>query len=132
MSFEVLGPNLLNMIRNYNHRGIPIKRVKDITRQVLKGLDYMHRHCLIIHTDLKPENVLLGVDVNDSFAQQIVNFQAEQKHDVHSSLPLTRVQKQKMHKKAKAKMQKLDRTFSDISLNVGNNISTLSHEIHCQ
>lgn len=30
-------------------------------RQVLEGLDYLHTKCKIIHTDIKPENVLLRV-----------------------------------------------------------------------
>lgn len=30
-----------------------------MTRQVLIGLDFLNRICKIIHTDLKPENVLL-------------------------------------------------------------------------
>ena len=30
--------------------------------QVLQGLDYMHSKCKIIHTDIKPENVLMCVD----------------------------------------------------------------------
>jgi serine/threonine-protein kinase SRPK3 len=29
--------------------------------QMLKGLDFLHRVCHIIHTDLKPENVLLDL-----------------------------------------------------------------------
>jgi serine/threonine-protein kinase SRPK3 len=35
--------------------------VKQITKQVLLGLDYLHRECGIIHTDLKPENVLIEI-----------------------------------------------------------------------
>ncbi|RIA92478.1 kinase-like domain-containing protein [Glomus cerebriforme] len=62
MVFEVLGENLLSLIKRYHHRGIPPHLVKQITRQVLMGLDYMHRECGIIHTDLKPENVLVCVD----------------------------------------------------------------------
>lgn len=30
--------------------------------QVLQGLDYLHTKCKIIHTDIKPENILLVVD----------------------------------------------------------------------
>ena len=30
-----------------------------MAKQCLMGLDYLHRMCNIIHTDLKPENVLV-------------------------------------------------------------------------
>ena len=30
-----------------------------LAKQCLIGLDYLHRMCNIIHTDLKPENVLV-------------------------------------------------------------------------
>ncbi|KAI8356047.1 kinase-like domain-containing protein [Mortierella sp. GBAus27b] len=62
MVFEVLGENLLSLIRRFHHRGIPVHLVQQIIHQVLMGLDYMHRECGIIHTDLKPENVLVCVD----------------------------------------------------------------------
>ncbi|UJR27324.1 hypothetical protein I4U23_008617 [Adineta vaga] len=62
MVFEVLGHNLLKLIIRSNYRGIPIPNVKTITKQVLQGLDYLHRKCQIIHTDIKPENVLMCVD----------------------------------------------------------------------
>lgn len=62
MVFEVLGENLLSVIKRYRHQGIPIHLVRQIIHQVLMGLDYMHRECGIIHTDLKPENVLVCVE----------------------------------------------------------------------
>lgn len=62
MVFEVLGENLLGLIKRYQHRGVPVHIVKQIAKQVLLALDYMHRSCGIIHTDLKPENVLICID----------------------------------------------------------------------
>jgi serine/threonine-protein kinase SRPK3 len=62
MVFEVLGENLLSLIKRYDHRGIPIPTVKRIIKQILLGLDYLHRESGIIHTDLKPENVLVCLD----------------------------------------------------------------------
>ena len=62
MVFEVLGENLLGLIKRYQHRGVPIPIVKQIAKQVLLSLDYMHSKCGIIHTDLKPENVLICID----------------------------------------------------------------------
>lgn len=59
MVFEVLGENLLALIKKYEHKGIPVVYVKQIAKQLLLGLDYMHRKCGVIHTDIKPENVLM-------------------------------------------------------------------------
>lgn len=61
MVFEVLGHNLLKLIIRSNYRGIPLKGVKSIIRQTLQGLHYLHSKCLIIHTDIKPENILVCV-----------------------------------------------------------------------
>ncbi|KAF9258803.1 kinase-like protein [Marasmius fiardii PR-910] len=61
MVFEVLGENLLGLIKRHQTRGVPLPMVKQIAKQVLLGLDYMHRYCGIIHTDLKPENILVSI-----------------------------------------------------------------------
>lgn len=62
MVFEVLGENLLGLIKRYQYRGVPDHIVRQISKQVLLGLDYLHRECGIIHTDLKPENVLICIE----------------------------------------------------------------------
>ncbi|OCT87280.1 hypothetical protein XELAEV_18020978mg [Xenopus laevis] len=62
MVFEVLGHHLLKWIIKSNYQGVPIHCVKSIIRQVLQGLDYLHSKCKIIHTDIKPENILMCVD----------------------------------------------------------------------
>ncbi|KAM8977256.1 SRSF protein kinase 1-like [Pelodytes ibericus] len=62
MVFEVLGHHLLKWIIKSNYQGLPLSCVKSIIQQVLQGLDYLHTKCQIIHTDIKPENILLCVD----------------------------------------------------------------------
>ncbi|KAI3403673.2 SKY1 [Candida oxycetoniae] len=61
MVFEVLGENLLGLIRRYKHKGIPVVFVKQIAKQLLSALDFLHRCCGVIHTDLKPENILIEI-----------------------------------------------------------------------
>lgn len=62
MVMEVLGHQLLKWIIKSNYMGLPLVCVKSIIKQVLQGLDYLHTKCKIIHTDIKPENILLQAD----------------------------------------------------------------------
>ncbi|CAK65421.1 unnamed protein product (macronuclear) [Paramecium tetraurelia] len=59
MVFEILGVNLLEIIKQYEFRGCPMNIVRRMAQQLLIGLDYLHRICGVVHTDLKPENILL-------------------------------------------------------------------------
>uniref|UniRef100_A0A3P9I1J9 non-specific serine/threonine protein kinase n=1 Tax=Oryzias latipes TaxID=8090 RepID=A0A3P9I1J9_ORYLA len=69
MVLEVLGDQLLRWIIKSNYTGLPLACVKSILRQVLQGLDYLHTKCKIIHTDIKPENILLRAD--DAFIEKL-------------------------------------------------------------
>ncbi|PPR07639.1 hypothetical protein CVT24_006547 [Panaeolus cyanescens] len=69
MVFEVLGENLLGLIKRHQNKGVPMPLVKQIAKQILLGLDYMHRCCGVIHTDLKPENVLICIDDVEAIIQ---------------------------------------------------------------
>lgn len=50
MVFEVLGENLLGLIKRHQNKGVPMTVCKQIAKQILLGLDYMHRCCGVIHT----------------------------------------------------------------------------------
>ena len=66
MVFEFLGDNLLTLIKYSDYRGVPLPMVKEICFHILVGLDYLHRELSVIHTDLKPENVLLLSPIDPS------------------------------------------------------------------
>merc|ERR1712142_1234337 len=61
MVFEVLGHNLLKFIIKSSYRGISIPMTKKILKQTLLGLSYIHTKCNVIHTDIKPENILVCI-----------------------------------------------------------------------
>lgn len=76
MAFEVLGENLLGLLQGYKTKakegvnleelgesfgGLPIPIVKRISKQICLALDYLHRSCGLIHTDLKLENILIEI-----------------------------------------------------------------------
>ncbi|CAN6585452.1 unnamed protein product [Malus baccata var. baccata] len=56
--FEKLGPSLYDFLKKNNYRSFPIDLVREIGRQLLECVAFMH-DLRLIHTDLKPENILL-------------------------------------------------------------------------
>nr|XP_032649204.1 SRSF protein kinase 1-like isoform X3 [Chelonoidis abingdonii] len=60
--FELLGPSLRCLLRSHGAQGLPLPFVKKALQQVLAGLQFLHTNCQIIHTDIKPENILLQLD----------------------------------------------------------------------
>ncbi|XWS51314.1 hypothetical protein CRYUN_Cryun12cG0166400 [Craigia yunnanensis] len=57
--FEKLGPSLYDFLRKNNYHSFPIDLVREIGRQLLECVAFMH-DLHLIHTDLKPENILLA------------------------------------------------------------------------
>ncbi|KAK2151332.1 hypothetical protein LSH36_367g05052 [Paralvinella palmiformis] len=121
MVFEVLGHNLLKLIIRSNYQGIPLDNVKQITRQVLQGLHYLHMKCKIIHTDIKPENILLCVDEEHvrKLAADAVEWQkigAKLPGSAVSTAPKEKIEgkmsknkKKKLKKKQKRQLELLER-----------------------
>ncbi|XP_055078933.1 SRSF protein kinase 3 [Periophthalmus magnuspinnatus] len=56
---ELLGPSLRSVLLGCGTPGLSRPVVKQVLTQVLQGLAYLHCQCKIIHTDIKPENILL-------------------------------------------------------------------------
>lgn len=107
-AFEVMGPNLLDLIQHFenNQKFCSIWLVKHISIQILLGLDYIHRICKIIHTDLKPENVMFSLDnlELDDFVKDLQNYKKKP-----ASMKFLKFLKNKMGKitnKNKKKYQK--------------------------
>lgn len=128
MAFEVLGNNLLKLITKSNYRGIPLENVRIIVKQCLEGLDYLHRKCKIIHTDVKPENILLcvdeqhikkladeaqdwiknGIKPHESAVSAMLNRKTEEKE----STKMSKNKKKKLKKKEKMNQMKLLNTIN--------------------
>jgi len=127
MVFSMLGCNLLSVIKAHNYRGIPVPVVKKMIRGCCMGLDFLHRKCKIIHTDLKPENVLLQfphqIDTDEELMMNVASLAMAEHSDrgrrntLHQTIAelqlelenpdLPQSQKKKLRKKLKKKRQNL-------------------------
>lgn len=110
MVFETMGPNVLALIKKYDFKGVPVDQVRKVAAHTLLGLDYLHRVCSIIHTDLKPENVLVscpkGVPVN-KFGEPLVTATVIAKgHEADIDIP---TQAHKATKEDLSKQAKMDK-----------------------
>ena len=57
------------------------------TPQILLGLQYLHNECGVIHTDIKPENILLCVD--EEYVRQLVSDGAKTRSAVSAAPKLS-------------------------------------------
>nr|XP_002720970.3 cyclin-dependent kinase 4 [Oryctolagus cuniculus] len=56
--FEHVDQDLRTYLDKAPPPGLPAETIKDLMRQFLRGLDFLHANC-IVHRDLKPENILV-------------------------------------------------------------------------
>lgn len=64
LAFECLGDSLYEFLRRNDYKGFFIADIQKVAFQMLKGLAFLKQNRLI-HTDLKPENVLLTCGRDD-------------------------------------------------------------------
>uniref|UniRef100_A0AAY4E1Q6 non-specific serine/threonine protein kinase n=1 Tax=Denticeps clupeoides TaxID=299321 RepID=A0AAY4E1Q6_9TELE len=117
MVFEVLGHHLLKWIIKSSYQGLPLPCVKSIIRQVLQGLDYLHTKCKIIHTDIKPENILMGV--NESYVKRLAAEATEWQRSgapppSSSVLKMSKNQKKKLRKKQRRQTELLEKRLLEM------------------
>ena len=120
MIFEMLGENLLKVIKNYDYRGISIPVVQNLTKQICQGLDFLHRHCGIIHTDLKPENILIAISPPPPSALFIKSLIEQQQ----TTKIITQKKKKKIKNKKKKDTKQSHHNTNNSNSNSNNNVGT--------
>jgi dual specificity protein kinase YAK1 len=58
LTFEILGPNLYELLKSNQFRGLPTSDVREYLQQILDGCTALAEE-KIVHCDLKPENILI-------------------------------------------------------------------------
>ena len=129
MVFEVMGVTLLEIIKRYNYKGIPLPLVRIITKQILIGLDFLHRICHIIHTDLKPENVLVCLTQDElRNIQETGTYVLDTGNNRNSPSPSEHISEDE-----KEKESKLESSTAEFTLDENNNMSiVIDKEIDCK
>ena len=81
--FDLLDCSVFDFLKNNKFQPFPCRDIWLFAKQLLRSVAYMHRLCLI-HTDLKPENVLL-VDASSDVASTSRRSNARKKRVLRSA-----------------------------------------------
>jgi len=71
LSFELLGNDLLEVLRSNNYRGLTVAFAKGAAYQLLTTLKYI-KELKIIHCDIKPENIL--IETTNRSSVKLIDF----------------------------------------------------------
>ncbi|OOG00373.1 hypothetical protein ASPCADRAFT_158345 [Aspergillus carbonarius ITEM 5010] len=95
MVFDPLCEPLWMFKQRFEGNVLPLDVLKPVAKMILHGLCYLHSQCQIIHTDLKPDNILLSLrnpSVLDRVARDEMIEPLPQKHLPDRTIYLSRNQ----------------------------------------
>ncbi|KAK3323099.1 kinase-like domain-containing protein [Cercophora scortea] len=72
--FKAMGPDLSRYRRLFPKFRIPLPIMKDISRQLLLALSYLHQTCRVIHTDIKPQNIMIETRAINQLLEEASDF----------------------------------------------------------
>jgi serine/threonine protein kinase len=123
MKFQLMGGSLYDLINSGKYKyGLPLNIIKSVIRQTLIGLKFIHEKAKIVHTDIKPENILF--DGISNISQQIINeFNKINIRKTYFKYLMNYCSKNKIQLK---KLKK--KNFSDVLILVGEYINEFINE----
>ncbi|KAF2225825.1 kinase-like domain-containing protein [Elsinoe ampelina] len=87
---EPMRESLGSFRRHFPDRCVPRQLIRPVLEILLQGLDYMHRCCGLIHTDLHPANILVGIEdpaIIEELLQRVSSIYAGKSSDEHPVYP---------------------------------------------
>ncbi|KAG8998375.1 hypothetical protein FRB94_009865 [Tulasnella sp. JGI-2019a] len=72
-STDVLGSDLQSLRQAQPSRRFSLAITKRIIQQVLVALDYIHIECGVVHTDLKPDNMMVDLDHQETAIRKLLS-----------------------------------------------------------
>ncbi|KAJ1774029.1 serine/threonine protein kinase, CMGC [Coemansia sp. RSA 1843] len=80
--------------------GLPVSLVRQVAQQLIAGLAFLHGPCNIIHTDLKPENVLVCIDDVENVIRRQLSANTNTPGDIQHQSALIQTSRSVVHSRA--------------------------------